>query len=1128
MKENKKFNSYPDFPNFIPDKPIPPAPCMPPIPPAPCMPPIPPAPCMPPVPSVVEGSDLYEAMNNLSKRVNVCISTYNDVMANCYETLKNLERAGEANGAYYNNCEVWTEQGYYADENAGYTITHKANLDRHGHPIRIKLHLPYNNITNSGVYQNIFDASMITYADKIFTAQPNTVGEDNVSSKYYGVCLQNGTPINGVENATLYTYGFTKMGTLKVYQNSVTINQLLADTVVDSMGCSGVLIQNGEVCADAFFENIPSYNVQTSRIAIGQNAQTKEVIILCCGNTNAVNMAGLTSKAVANIMLGLGCTIAVEVAEGTNIGMLDKGQMLFEPSDDNSAQNNSFFYISRRKFYKNDFTEELAKLTQNYGQVLWENFLNGKQIEETRDTLSAQIENLEQELADHEAEANASYVKKSGDTMTGALDMNGNNVNNVSGISSTPTGILNLFSNSGVTLNNGSGFVSAGFKRIQNVLNPTFAEDAANKQYVDNADNALRNSITENTEDIASNTSRIASLEESVSGWTAALASMQTTVANLQETVNQNNVLLAQIIAGEADINYVRKTGDTMSGPLDMGSQNLNNVSAVTSGPSTGLNLFSNVSVNLNNGSGSILASGKKIQNVGNPTTDSDAANKLYVDTVESTLQEQIANAKEELQGQIDENDPEGRYLPLSGGTMTGDIALDNHNLNGVRTINGYNSVYLNLNSNTGVNLNTGNGTIAANNKRINSVANPVSSSDAATKEYVDGIKDNLQSQITENNPEGGYLPLNGGTMTGGLTVPSISGVETELAIESDADLNNHKITGGGEPTQATDLTTKQYVDTAVEGVDPEGKYLALSGGKMSGDINLGRLDSTHTNRISNGKTSGATDFAYLQLGLGNYATSVLASGGASISVGKNGGGIVLSGSNVQLQKSGTISANNNKINDVGTPVSDTDAANKQYVDNAITNSEATIAETYLPLSGGVLTGNVSLKDNNITQVNQLSGNNLKLFSNANIVLQAGSGGISANNKTISNLSNPTLSNDAVNKQYVDNAIANEIQTYSSGGYSAKFSGSLGKIFSPFNFVNANPGDWFFNDSELCSFVHGILGNVTISVDGVVSGNNVVAVFTASMTVTETQISFSDASFSTSVPIGDYGIIVHI
>lgn len=937
MEENKKFNGYPDFPNFIPDNPIPPAPCM---------PPIPPAPCMPPVPSVVEGSDLYEAMNNLSKRVNVCISTYNDVMANCYETLKNLERAGEANGAYYNGCEVWTEQGYYADENAGYTITHKANLDRHGQPIRIKLHLPYNNITNSGVYQSIFDASMITYADKIFTAQPNTIGENNVSSQYYGVCLQNGTPINGVENAALYTYGFTKMGTLRVYQNSVTVNQLLCDTVMDSMGCSGVLIQNGEICADSYFQNIPSYDVQTSRIAIGQNTQTKEVIILCCGNTNSVNMAGLTSKAVANIMLGLGCTIAVEIAEGANISMLDKGQMMFEPENDAVSQNNCFFYISRRKFYKNDFTEELGKLTQNYGQILWENFLQGKQIEQVRDDLSAQIENVEEELQDHIAEADATFVKKSGDTMTGPLNMSGNNVNNVSAVTSVNNQQLNLFSDARVNLNTSeTGTVSNMGKQLNDVATPQADTDAANKQYVDSG------------------------LDEKVS-----------------------------------------KAGDTMTGALNMSGNDLNNVSAVSSSPTVGLNLYSDEGVYLNNGSGIISANSKRLQSVATPTSNTDGANKQYVDN-------SILNLKNEV---------DNTYLKLSGGTMVGEINMNNSAIRNVENPAQDGDVANKLYVDTVEN--SINDTISELTDRVGDIENNVSGLSNSVSSLNKTVS-NLQNSINQTNElvtnilngtaDIAYVKKSGDTMTGSLNM-------------SDNEIKNVKT-----PTDATDATNKEYVDNSkasavaeskeytdaeIENVDPSGKYLPLTGGSLSGPLNIGDINMDESGIVNLPKIVGSTDGLSISSNNVNISASggdennvnVSANGGAftafgdtavltannsDVVVSANNGSIILSsGTNVELNNGvGGISANSKTINNVANPVVNTDAANKQYVDDLTENVLSEAKEYTDSHSGDGSTSSVVTAGSGISQPNVvmciqpiISGNNSGAIFTANIKANEG------------------------------------------------------------------------------------------------------------------------------------------
>lgn len=58
-----------------------------------------------------------------------------------------------------------------------------------------------------------------------------------------------------------------------------------------------------------------------------------------------------------------------------------------------------------------------------------------------------------------------------------------------------------------------------------------------------------------------------------------------------------------------------------------------------------------------------------------------------------------------------------------------------------------------------------------------------------------------------------GNLRMGGNSIVG---VHSISNTDTGLAIESELDLNNHKITGVLNPTSAQEVATKSYVDTAL------------------------------------------------------------------------------------------------------------------------------------------------------------------------------------------------------------------------------------------------------------------------------------------------------------------------
>lgn len=340
---------------------------------------------MPPVPSVVTGMDLYEAMNRLNDRVNLCIHNYNAVMAEGYKTLHNMQRAAQENGAYYGPCEVWVEEGYYADESSTYHLVHKACVDRRGEPIRMQLHLAYGNTTNSKIEQKMFNASKVEFADKIVVAIPKGEGG------WYGKAIWHGCPIQSDDKPELYTVGFTKSGVMRVYNNGVDVDQMLRDTVVDAMGCSGVLIQNGQVTDESYRQHIPNAGQQTSRVCIGQNLATREVIILTVGNENDVNRKGLTSMACAQILRQYGCDIAVELCEGVGSGAMDKGSLMYVPDDGNEPTAYAYWFISRKCFYKNDYERELAELVQNYGACIWQGFLNKKAIAQVKQELADEI-----------------------------------------------------------------------------------------------------------------------------------------------------------------------------------------------------------------------------------------------------------------------------------------------------------------------------------------------------------------------------------------------------------------------------------------------------------------------------------------------------------------------------------------------------------------------------------------------------------------------------------------------------------------------------------------------------------------------------------------------------------------
>lgn len=153
------------------------------------------------------------------------------------------------------------------------------------------------------------------------------------------------------------------------------------------------------------------------------------------------------------------------------------------------------------------------------------------------------------------------------------------------------------------------------------------------------------------------------------------------------------------------------------------------------------------------------------------------------------------------------------QYLPLSGGTLSGPIALSGNKITGVGT--------------------------------------PTASQDVANKQYVDNAITGIGSI---------YLPTAGGTMTGTLTMSSaaitmsnanLSMTNGQLIFTSPPsgvaiNAGAGRVSNVGSPTAGTDAITRDFADL---------NYLKTSGGTMSGAIAMG------TNKITGlGTPTNSTD----------------------------------------------------------------------------------------------------------------------------------------------------------------------------------------------------------------------------------------------------------------------------
>ena len=660
----------PNVPAFC-NNPCPPKPCCPPpqppcgapypppFQPQPCPPPMPkPMPCVPPAPSVCQGMDLYEAMNGLTDRVNTCIATYNDVMANSYQALRNLEHAAEANGAYYGDCEVSTEQGYYADEGNTYCVTRKKVVDRFGEPIRMQLKLAYDNTTNSNLEQPIDDASMIECAQVIASCE---VGETG----WVGNCFYKGAPLPSVESGEGYCVAFTRNGTMRVYANAINQSQLLNDGVENSMSCVGRIIVDGEVKDEVAAAVAPI-------VAMGQNTVTKEVFFVSAGSdANQVKQGltnrGLSSKACADILKGYGCDIAVVLSTGNNAMLLDKGENAFVPSTlPNQVKAKAFWYITRKAHYKNDYDRQLAELIQNYGQLRYTALLNQLSILNLKNYTEAEISRIDAQLTQFLQQLEAFNVRLTE--------------------------------------------VESKYNTLVERVDTVEADLAQVKQTINTLQQTVQNLI------------------DIVNG-------MQNTIAQIQQT-------LTQMENGTVKLPYIEKVDG-----IGTGTTKLENITA--SGKAT----VSNLDV-------------KTECWLPTPTQPNQGANKKYVDDA------------------ITASLGSGEYLPLRGGTMSGDIIMANNEISGANKML--------FNNGSGF-VNSAAGVITATMQTLRgqTYTAPTNNNDYTQKKYVDdkiaaAVIEATQGGLTEtaadtkylrldgtNDPTGNYVWNNNFTVTRGITLIS-------------------------------------------------------------------------------------------------------------------------------------------------------------------------------------------------------------------------------------------------------------------------------------------------------------------------------------------------------------------
>lgn len=318
--------------------------------------------------------------------------------------------------------------------------------------------------------------------------------------------------------------------------------------------------------------------------------------------------------------------------------------------------------------------------------------------------------------------------------------------NTASSNATTALNTANSISSSKLSLTGGtmSGDIAMGSQKVTNLADPTANQDAATKNYVDTQD-ALKLDLTGGnlTGNLGLGNNRIYSLGSPLFADEAATKGYVDNAIVLVPKLP----LSGGVMSGDIGFNNTYGTVNMVdpTNAQDGATKNYVDTQDATKLDLAGGNLTGNLGLGNN-----------RIYSLGSPLFADEAATKGYVDNAIVLIPK----------------------LPLTGGTMSGDISFGN---------SGYGTV---------------------------DMVDPTNAQDGATKNYVD------TQNSTQDTAIAAKLPLAGGTMSGAINMGS------------------NLINNVTDPVSAQDAATKNYVDTANSTQDTAiAAKLPLAGGTMTGNI---------------------------------------------------------------------------------------------------------------------------------------------------------------------------------------------------------------------------------------------------------------------------------------------------
>jgi len=623
---------------------------------------------------------------------------------------------------------------------------------------------------------------------------------------------------------------------------------------------------------------------------------------------------------------------------------------------------------------------------------------------------------------------------------TGALagNVTGNLAGNVTGnVAGNLTGNVASSGTSTFAAITMSGAIAMGTSKITGMGDPTLAQDAATKTYVDTAD-ALKLNLSGGTMSgaIAMGTSKITGVGDPTAAQDAA-------------TKNYTDTGLA------LKLNLV---GGTMSGAIAMGTSKITDLGNPTlaqdATTKTYVDTADALKLNLSGGtmSGAIAMGTSKITGVGDPTAGQDVTTKTYVDIADSLK------------------------LNLSGGTMSGSIAMGTSKITGLgdptaaqdaATKNYVDNMAQGLDAKASCVVATTTNITLSGTQTIDGVL------------VVAGDRVLVKDQSTQAN-NGIYLCA-AGSWTRSIDTDTWAELVSAFTFIEKGTTNGESgwvcTVDQGGTIGTTAVTWVQFSGagqiTAGAGLTKTGNTLDVGTASSSRIVvNADNIDLA-TTAVSAGTYQSLTVDTYGRVTAGTNPTTIA---GYNISnaytISQIDASLALKLNLAGGTMSGAIAMGTSKITGLGDPTLAQDAATKTYVDSA--------NALKLNLAGGTMSGAIAMGTSKITGLGDPTlaqdattktyvdtANALKL----NLAGGTMSGALAMGTSKITGLGNPTTAQDAATKTYVDTADALKLNL-TGGTMSGVIAMGASKITGLADPTAAQ-------DATTKTYVDGILGSAT-------------------------------------------------